>query len=212
VYEQLEATIIVVPEMDIFNNYILDEIIVLEVDHRYEGQLIFDEYSSDDEQQSYPIFDHYEDREYDAEVGLVTEDITRIFDQEQPLVEAHEEIVYTQPEVNQQSSVDQQPPTSILLPLVPTVYSKQLEGEKEICYQSHVFCHHFHDPVGVYMELYFSNVLEPVNFIVSATVRGDIGNVFKPLSYSSCLLSIIGIIKTHVSKLLEWLWWKFSFT
>jgi hypothetical protein len=75
--------------------------------------------------------------------------------------------------------------------------------EEEICYQSHVFCHHFHDPVGVYMELYFSNVLEPVNFVVAATVRGDIGDVFKPLSYSSYLLSIIGIIKTHVSKLLE---------
>jgi hypothetical protein len=123
VYEQLEATVIVVPEMDIFNNYILDEIIVLEVDHRYEGKPIFNEYSSDDEQQAYPIFDHYEDREYDAEVGLVIEDITRRFDQEQPLVEAHEEIVYTQPEVNQQSSVDQQPPTSILLP--PCTHSLQ---------------------------------------------------------------------------------------
>jgi hypothetical protein len=72
VYEQLEATVTVVPEMDIFNSYILDEIIVLEVDHRYEGQPFFDEYSSDDEKQAYPIFDHYEDREDDAEVGLVT--------------------------------------------------------------------------------------------------------------------------------------------
>jgi hypothetical protein len=97
VYEQIEATITVVPEMDIFNNYILDEITILEVDHRYDGQPIFDEYSSDNEQQAYPIFDHYEDKEYDAEVGLVIEDITRRFDQEQPLVEAHEEIVYTQP-------------------------------------------------------------------------------------------------------------------
>jgi hypothetical protein len=34
VYEQLEETINVVPKMDIFNNYILDEIIVVEVDHR----------------------------------------------------------------------------------------------------------------------------------------------------------------------------------
>jgi hypothetical protein len=108
--------------------------------------------------------------------------------------------------------VDQQPPTSILLPLVPTVYSKKPEVEEEICYKPHVFCHHFHDPVGVYMELYLSNVLEPVNFIVSVAIRGDIGNVFKLLSYSSCLLLIIGIIKTHVSKLLEWLWWKFVFT
>jgi hypothetical protein len=46
---QLETIVIVVPEMDIFNNYILDEIIVLEVDHRYEGQPVFNEYSSDDE-------------------------------------------------------------------------------------------------------------------------------------------------------------------
>jgi hypothetical protein len=75
-----------------------------------------------------------------------------------------------------------------------------------------VFCHHFYDPVGVYIELYFSNVLEPVNFIVSATIRVDIGNFFKPLSYACYQLSIIGIIKTHVSKLLEWIWWNFSFT
>jgi hypothetical protein len=131
VYEQLEATVTIVLEMDIFNNYILDEITILEVDHRYEGQPVFDEYSSDDEHKAYPIFDHYEDREYDAEVSLVPEDKTRIFDQDQPLVEVHEEIIYTQPKVNQQSSVDQQPPTSILLPLVPTVYSKQLEVENK---------------------------------------------------------------------------------
>jgi hypothetical protein len=97
VYEQLEATVTVVPKMDIFNNYILDEIIVLEVDHRYQGQPVFDQYSSDDEQQDYPIFYHYEDREYDVGVGLAIEDITQRFDQEQPLVEAHEDIVYTQP-------------------------------------------------------------------------------------------------------------------
>jgi hypothetical protein len=84
VYEQLEETITIVPEIDIFNNYILDEIIVLEVDQRYEGQSIFDEYSSDDEQQAYPIFDDYEDMEYDAEVGLVTKGITQIFDQRNP--------------------------------------------------------------------------------------------------------------------------------
>jgi hypothetical protein len=66
VYEQLEATFTVVPKMDIFNNYILDEVTILEVDHRYEGQPVFDEYSTDDEKQDYPIFDHYEDMEHDA--------------------------------------------------------------------------------------------------------------------------------------------------
>jgi hypothetical protein len=85
VYEQLEATVTTVPEMDIFNSYILDEIIVLKVDHRCEGKPIFDKYSSDDEQQAYLIFDHYEDSKDDAEVGLVTEDITQSFDQEQAL-------------------------------------------------------------------------------------------------------------------------------
>jgi hypothetical protein len=106
VYEQMEEAVTTVPEMDIFNNYILDEITILKVDHGCEGQPIFDKYSSDDEQQDYLIFYHYEDNKDDAEVGLVTEDITQSFDQEKPLVEAREEIVYSQPEVNPQSSVD----------------------------------------------------------------------------------------------------------
>jgi hypothetical protein len=47
--------------MDIFDSYILNGITILEVDHRNEGQPFFDEYSSDDEQQAYSTFDHYED-------------------------------------------------------------------------------------------------------------------------------------------------------
>jgi hypothetical protein len=49
VYEQLEAIVTIVPEMNIFNNYILDEITVLKVDHGCEGHPIFDKYFSDDE-------------------------------------------------------------------------------------------------------------------------------------------------------------------
>jgi hypothetical protein len=60
-YEQPEATVTTVPEMDIFDSYILNGITILEVDHRNEGQPFFDEYSSDDEQQDYSTFDHYED-------------------------------------------------------------------------------------------------------------------------------------------------------
>jgi hypothetical protein len=37
VYEQLEVAVTVVPEVDFFHDYILYEIIVLEIDHRYEG-------------------------------------------------------------------------------------------------------------------------------------------------------------------------------
>jgi hypothetical protein len=54
VYEQIEVAVTAVPEVDIFHSDILDEITVLEIDHRYEGQPIFDEYSSDDEQQTIP--------------------------------------------------------------------------------------------------------------------------------------------------------------
>jgi hypothetical protein len=93
VYEQLGATVTVVPEIDIFNSYFPDKILDLKVDHRYERHPLFDEYPSDDEQQDYLVFDHYEDSKDDAKVGLVMEDIK--FDQEQPLVEAHEEVMYT---------------------------------------------------------------------------------------------------------------------
>jgi hypothetical protein len=66
VYEQLEVVVTPVPEMDICNNYIIDEIIVLKVDHRPERKPIFYGYSSDYEQQYYLIFDHYEDSKDDA--------------------------------------------------------------------------------------------------------------------------------------------------
>jgi hypothetical protein len=59
-YGQPKVTVIVVPEMDIFNSYNLDGITILEVDHRYEWKPYFDEYSSYDEQQAYPTFDHHE--------------------------------------------------------------------------------------------------------------------------------------------------------
>jgi hypothetical protein len=60
-YEQPEETVTTIPEMDIFDSYILHGITILEVDHRNEGKPFFDEYSSDDEQQDYPTFDYYED-------------------------------------------------------------------------------------------------------------------------------------------------------
>ena len=76
VYEQLGVTVTIVPEINIFNSYFPNKIIDLKVDHRYERQPIFDEYPSDDEQQAYLVFDHYEDSKDDVEVGLVTNDMT----------------------------------------------------------------------------------------------------------------------------------------
>jgi hypothetical protein len=76
VYEKLEEEVTSVSEMDIFNSYILDEIIVLKVDYRHERKPIFDGYSSEDEKQAYLIFDHYEDSKEDAKFGLEIEDTT----------------------------------------------------------------------------------------------------------------------------------------
>jgi hypothetical protein len=79
VYEQPEAPFTAVPEMDILNIYVLDGIIVLEVDHIYEGKPIVYEYSSGDEQQAYPTFDHYENtKQHNKE--------------EEPSIDIHEEI------------------------------------------------------------------------------------------------------------------------
>jgi hypothetical protein len=42
-------------------------------------------------------------------------------------------------------------------------------------------CHQFHDLVNEYMELHFSNALEPMDFIILSSLRGNIGdpkNVF----------------------------------
>jgi hypothetical protein len=108
VYEQPEASVTVVPEMDILNSYILDGIIILEVDHRYEGQPIFYEYSSDDEQQAYPTFDHYEDtKQHDKE--------------EEPSIDIHEEISCHQlADVIKadKEEVDQQPTSTLHSPVL----------------------------------------------------------------------------------------------
>jgi hypothetical protein len=242
VYEQLEETVTTIPEMDIVNSYILDENNVLKVDHRHERQPIFVVYSSDGEHQYYLIFDHYEDSKDDAEVGLVTEETTREFDHDQPLVEAREEIVYTHPEVNQQSSVDQQPPTSNLLPLVPIVHSKHLfdpqmhvvviqssvpvedinpvvsrfETVKVTFHKLIMHCLQFHDPVDDYIKLHFSNALEHEGLIFLSAFEGNICDHKNEISQFSCFPCLLWIIcseaKNSVIKPFEWLWWKFSFT
>ena len=163
------------------------------------------------------------------------------FDQEHTLVEAHEEIIYAHPKVNPQTLVDQQPPTSILLPLVRTVHSKQLldpqmpvaifqssvpiednqqsgnsfETMKVTFHKLIMRCLQFHDPVDEYIKLHFSNALEHAELNILSSFEDNMGdhkNEISQLSHFPCLLWIIcSEAKDSVIKQFEWLW-KFSFT
>jgi hypothetical protein len=206
VYEQPEATVTVVPEMDIFNSYILDGIIVLEVDHRYEGKPIFYEYSSDDEQQAYPTFDHYEDtKQHDKE--------------EEPSIDIHEEISCHQlADVirEDKGEVDQQPTSSLHSPVLTRdiqPYVSSCEAEQAFCYSFSGFPQLFHEPVREYMELHFLHLLKPPSFILTSELGGGMKDVIILLSRLHHLLSITDRVSGFpVRKLLDWLWWKFTFT
>ena len=138
--------------------------------------------------------------------------------------------------------MDQQPPTSSLLPLVPTVHSKQILDPQMpvVVIQSSVLvedikpaasnfeivkvafhklimcCLQFHDPVDEYIKLHFSNALEHAGLIFLSSFEGNMGdhkNEISQLSCFPCLLWIIcSEVKDSVIKQFEWLWWKFSFT
>jgi hypothetical protein len=63
------------------------------------------------------------------------------------------------------------------------------------------------------MELHFLHVLEPLSFILTSTLGGEMKNVIILLSQLHCFyLSSDRVNKFAARKLLEWLWWKFSFT
>jgi hypothetical protein len=98
--------------------------------------------------------------------------------------------------------VDQQPPTSILLPLLPTIHSKHLfdpqmsvvviqssvsiEDIKQVVssfetvkltFLKLIMCFlQFHDPVDEYIKLNFSNSLEHAGLIFLSAFEGNMGN------------------------------------
>jgi hypothetical protein len=85
--------------------------------------------------------------------------------------------------------------------------------EHVFCHQPSGFCHLSYEPVKEYMELHFLHVLKPPNFILTSTLEGKMKDVIVLLSRLHRLLLITDRIKElPVRKLLEWLWWKFSFT
>jgi hypothetical protein len=73
--------------------------------------------------------------------------------------------------------------------------------------------HSFDDPVSEYMEWHFPYTLELPYFISTPACKEELKSVTVLLSRLHHLLVIIDRRKELLSrKLLEWLWWKFSFT
>ena len=63
------------------------------------------------------------------------------------------------------------------------------------------------------MEFNFLHILEPPYFISTSAFEENMKGVVVLLSWLHHLLLIIDRVKEiPVRKLLEWLWWKFSFT
>jgi hypothetical protein len=63
------------------------------------------------------------------------------------------------------------------------------------------------------MELHFFQVLKPPNFILPSTLGGELKNVIDLLSQFHFLLLISDRLnKFSVRRLLDWLWWKSTFT
>jgi hypothetical protein len=63
------------------------------------------------------------------------------------------------------------------------------------------------------MELHFLHVLKPPSFILPSTLEGEMKNVIVLLSQFHYLYLISDKVnKFSVRRLLDWLWWKSTFT
>jgi hypothetical protein len=99
-------------------------------------------------------------------------------------------------------------PTRDIQPCVRSFVTEQVA-----CYKFSGFFRLAYEPVKEYMELYFLHVLNPLSFILISALGGNIKDVTDLLSRLHHLLLITDKVKEIlVRKLLEWLWWKFSFT
>jgi hypothetical protein len=85
--------------------------------------------------------------------------------------------------------------------------------EQAFCYKFHKIFHSFYEPVNDYMEWHFLHILEPPYFISTSSFEEKLKGVAILLSQLHHLLMVTDRVKElPVRKLLEWLWWKFSFT
>jgi hypothetical protein len=219
-YEQPEAADTTVPE-----TYIFDGITILEEEYRNEGQPLFDEYYSDDEKQAYPTFDHYEDttqhgsKKNHPMVPIYDEYESNLGESQEEEKEPEEQLsTYFIPEpIGEQLPPEISEPTSVVQShvLIKDIqpHVSNSVAEEAACHPFSEIRHSFYDPVGEYMEWHVLYALEPPYFISTSSCEEKLKSVAILLSRLHYLLVIIDKRKELLSrKLLEWLWWKFSFT
>jgi hypothetical protein len=90
---------------------------------------------------------------------------------------------------------------------------KKCVAEEAVCHQFLGNGHSFDDLVCKYMEWHLPYDLEPPYFIATPACKEELKSVTTLLSWLHHPLMIIDRGKELLSRnLLEWLWWKFSFT
>ena len=114
------------------------------------------------------------------------------------------------PENNEPTSVVHHQPVLIIV-IQPQV--NNCVAENAACCQFSRIGHSFYDSVSKYMEWHFLHALELPTFIFMAALKHESKDVAILSSWLHRLLSIINRRKELLfSKMLGWLWWKFSFT
>jgi hypothetical protein len=218
-YEQPEAAGPTVPETNIF-----DGITILEEDHKDKGQPLFDEYHSDDELQAYPTFDHYKHTE--EPFGKQNSPMVPIYDEYESDLEESQQEEEKEPEGQsalRSEPVSKQPLPEINQPMIvvhPPVLTIDIQPHIHSCvaeeaayHQFFGVCHWSYEPVKEYMELHFLHKLEPPHFISTSACKEGLKSVTIMMSWLHHLFEIIDKRKElPFRKLLDWLWWKFSFT
>jgi hypothetical protein len=85
-------------------------------------------------------------------------------------------------------------------------------AEKAACCKFSIICYSFYELVNEYLEWYFLHILESPNFISISSLGEKLRDVTVLLSRFHYLLPITDRVRElPFRKLLDWIWWKFSF-
>jgi hypothetical protein len=213
-YEESAEDIFVL-ETYVFGSPAYDEEVISNTD---QGQLIFYEYpSEDDEEKSFfmasleprsmvLVYDNYGSDPWESHGGEKKE--------------LNVQLISSLTLTNEQISPRISKPASILYTPIHAENIKQHVSNDEIkevtFYQFSMPYYKFYNHVGLYMELNFPKALEPAKLIILSSFGGIVSipkHVFILLSYIPYLLWIIcSEDNNFFTKQFGWLWWKFVFT
>jgi hypothetical protein len=166
--------------------------------------------SRQDEEKSFPTGPVYDDYESDPWESQEEEP-------EEPEEQQKEQFISCPEPVGEQPSPEISQPASTSHPPMPTShiqpYMSSCGTEQVFCYPFSSLCHSVYEPVNDYMEWHFLHILEPPYFISTSALGDKLKGVTILLSQLQHLLMVTDRVEElPVRKLLEWLWWKFSFT